>query len=869
MKVITTHENPDFDAIASCIAAKKLYPDAHIEFPAIPERSTRNFMIQSIIYPYMESCCDPQEIDTLIIVDTRSSRRIENRFKNILNRVKTICYDHHADGDIECAECYLEQTGANVTQMVERLFEKGIPIDEHEATLFLLGIYQDTGKLSYSSTTPRDMMAAAKLLQAGADLDTVRSILEETLTEVEILLLNELIKNKRIFSLQGRRIGLSFASLDEYVGNVAGIVTRFMNMDKLDAAICIFRMASRLYVIGRSNKDVDVSAILKTINGGGHKQAASATLKNKTLIEAVELLSAAIKSHMLTNVKAKDIMSYPPRFVYDDETIADAKEKIARSGINAFVVLKRSTGEIVGIATRQAIDRGHYHKLDNEKVSTITATEFETVDENESLDRIKHLAIDKKQKLIPVTSNGKLTGVITRTSLLKVLSSSTENTANPDFAGNIARDIKRILPVSVVEKLVKAGEVAKRIGCNAYLVGGVVRDIILDIKNLDIDIVVERVKGDQPPATGITFAEEFAKIYNAKVAKHEKFLTATVIFDDGLRMDIATAREEFYDLPGALPNVEDSSLKMDLYRRDFTINTLAVKLHDNFGDLLDFFGGLKDIENRKIRILHVLSFIEDPTRIFRAIRFATKLDFEIGKQTDSKIKEALNNDILKHVTNRLRIFNELSHIFETPCLKCSFELMQKYDIFRRLNPALMIDKRILEHLEKLEASMERYQHLFDKSINRTHAVCLLLEYLFRKRASFIQTIGADEKTARLVKQDMQHIHKARYIVKKESVNNLEIYNALKDLSKEGVLVLHALEPSNKNIEFFMEKLINMKPIIRGKDLLHLGFKPSALFSTIINDVFERQILGEIKEKSEAIDYVKRKYSKEIAQGLSR
>jgi tRNA nucleotidyltransferase (CCA-adding enzyme) len=855
MKVITTHKNPDFDAIASCIAAKKIYEDAYIMFPKLPERSTKNFIIQSIIYPYLNNGdIKIDDIDTMIIVDTHSSKRIESRFADILNDVYKICYDHHEEGDIDCDVCHFVKFGANVTQMVDKIIKKDIPIDESEATLFMLGIYEDTGKLSYSSTTPKDIFISAKLLEAGADLDTIRSVLEEVLSEIDVLLLNDIIKNKRIYEINNKRIGLSFTSADEYINNVANLVNKLITIDNLDAAICIFRMASRIYVIGRSkDEDINVAKIIKDVGGGGHPQAASATIKDMTLIEVAEKLSYSIKMNVLHSIKAKDIMSFPVKFVYSDDTLKKVNDVISKSGMNALVVLDRSSGEVVGIITRQIINKATYHHMEDESIAMFMNTEFKEVNENEIFDNIKGLVLDENQRIIPVLSDrNELVGVITRTNILKLLSDDAKN-SEKDKLKNISSTIEKMLPMNILEYLKKAGELAKKLNYNVYMVGGIVRDIVLGHKNLDIDLVVE---GD-----GIKFSEEFSKSFeNSRVAAHDRFKTATIIFDENLKIDVATAREEYYDLPGSLPNVEESSIKLDLYRRDFTINTLAVKLHDNFGDLLDFFGGLKDIKEKKIRVLHMLSFIEDPTRMFRAIRFSAKLGFEIGKQTDRLIKIAVELEILKHI-ERIRIFNEIKHILESNCVKCSFEMIKKYKLLSVLDKKFIIDDRILGYLDKQERIADKCLMVCKgKKIRIDLIYMILFEYLYRKSFSFADTVGADEKTKKLTKENAYRLPSVTRVINKKDSTNYDIYQSLNSLSIEGVLVLYALYEDNKRIADYFEYLIDLKPIIRGKDLLALGFKPSKIFSVIINDVFKQQLLNKIKDKSQAIDYIKHNYS---------
>ncbi|WP_035589779.1 CBS domain-containing protein [Hippea jasoniae] len=852
MKVITTHKNPDFDAIASCIAAKKLYPDAIIMLPKLQFSSQTNFMIQLLIYEYVGNTEEEIEnIDTLIVVDTHSSSRIEDKLKPFLKKAKIICFDHHKEGDINCDQLSLVNYGANTTQLIQRIIKNDIEIDEEDATLFMLGIYADTGRLTYTNTKPEDIEVCAYLLRKGADLETIKEVLEETLTETEVYLLNELAKNKRIFEVKGIRIGLSFANLDYFSSNAALTVSKFIEMDKLDAAVGIFRMGSRIYVIGRSkNKDIDIAHVLKNIGGGGHPFAASATIKNATLIEVAEKLSSIIKETLLDRITAEDIMTSPPKYVYSQTKMEKVNKIISTGGINALVVVNKATKKVEGIITRQVINKAIYHGMGNKPTGLFVDTEIKTVDINERFSTIKRIVLEEKQRLIPVVSDGVLVGVITRTNILKILTESSERDVKLKKK-NIAAKIKQHLPQNIYNYLIEIGNTAKQMGFNAYLVGGVVRDIILGFENLDIDIVIE---GD-----GIEFAKQFAKLNNARVATHERFRTATIIMPDSIRVDIATAREEYYDLPGSLPTVQSSSIKLDLYRRDFTINTLAVKLHDEFGDLLDFFGGLNDIENKKIRILHMLSFIEDPTRMYRAVRFATRLGFEIGKQTDRLIKVAVDLNVIKNV-EPIRIYNEIVHILNTPDVSKSFELLKKYRLIRALNKKLIIEERILKALDEAEEILKSCEFFCgSKKIKKEYVFLIVLEYLFRNSASFVEAIGADEQTKNFIIKASKKIAEANGILSAKGKNKFTIYETLSKLPIEAVLAMYALNLSKDAVVVFLKELIHIEPLIKGRDLIKLGLKPSKLFGEIINEIFKLQLLEKMKDKLEALKYIEKKY----------
>src|SRR4030043_2190778 len=234
-----------------------------------------------------------------------------------------------------------------------------------------------------------------------------------------------------------------------------------------------------------------------------------------------------------------------------------------------------------------------------------------------------------------------------------------------------------------IQNLFKAiSDTARELKYRAYLVGGMVRDLLLGKQNFDIDIVVE---GD-----GIIFARKLSEILSARIDSYEKFKTAVLILKNGQHIDIASARVEYYEKPAALPDVEMGSIKQDLARRDFTINTLALSLNKNdFGTILDFFGGRKDITAKRIKVLHKLSFIEDPTRIFRAVRFEQRLGFKMDSQTEKLAISAIEMNIVSELLG-IRIRDELISILneEKPwkALRRLYELgaLKKIGINREL-----------------------------------------------------------------------------------------------------------------------------------------------------------------------------------------
>jgi tRNA nucleotidyltransferase (CCA-adding enzyme) len=215
------------------------------------------------------------------------------------------------------------------------------------------------------------------------------------------------------------------------------------------------------------------------------------------------------------------------------------------------------------------------------------------------------------------------------------------------------------------------------------------------------------VEGD-----GIEFARAFADKYRIRSRCHKKFNTAVLIFPNGWKMDVASARLEYYQYPAALPIVEFGSLKMDLYRRDFTINTLALGLNpDSFGQLIDFFGGQRDIKEKVIRVLHNLSLVEDPTRILRAIRFEQRFGFRIGKQTASLMRNAVKMNLLEKLGGR-RLFHELQHILGEADPLPSIRRMAEFAVLPVLSPDIRMEPQLEALFGQIKETISWYRLSF-------------------------------------------------------------------------------------------------------------------------------------------------------------
>jgi tRNA nucleotidyltransferase (CCA-adding enzyme) len=866
MEVITTHINADFDSLGSMIAAKKLYPDAVLVFPGSQEKSLRRFFLESVLYtvPFEKlRRIDLASVHKLILVDIRQWDRI-GRFQQIVDdpNVEIHVFDHHPptnrdiQGDVEVYKPY----GANVTLMVELLRERSIPLTPEEATILMLGIYEDTGSLTFSSTTANDLMAAAYLLECGADLNAVSDLITPELTQEQVGILNELIQTRRVYTIQGLKVNVAEASADGYVGDLAVLVHKLKDMENLNVLFVLARMESRVFFVARSRlAEVEVGAIAREFGGGGHPTAASATIKDRTLFQVREQLLALLNEHLKPREerdKVRNHMTSPVKSIQVDETILQAAETLNRYNINSLPALD---GERMrGILTRQVVEKASYHGLKDRKVREVMSSDYISLSPDDPLRQAQDLLLMGVQRFIPVLEEEKLVGLLSRTDLLRSIASSLPTphrdplAEEPPAEGRerrVARLMRERLPLQVFDLLKELGEIAESIEMHAYLVGGVVRDCLLRRDNLDIDIVVE---GD-----GLRFAERICEQYKARRRSHERFGTAQVIFPDGFRIDVATARLEYYDRPASLPNVEWSSLKLDLYRRDFTMNTLAVRLApERFGELVDFFGGEKDIKDRVIRVIQNLSFIEDPTRIYRALRFSERFGFSLGPQTRALMQSAIQMGLPEQLDGR-RLLGELKLILQEEQSRVILERMQELDLLRIIHPDLVLNKRLRKILDNALQVSSWFRLLYldlpwDEWL--FHFLCLLalLDHeavdKVRKRLSIVEkkittVIGAKEGGERALKG---------MAAGPGDPTPGRVYQWLHPLPIEVLLYMMtktSREKTRKAISLYITKLRSVTVSITGRDLSEMGYEPGPQYREILEKLKDAKLDGLVTDRN--------------------
>ena len=668
MRIITTHLGADFDAFGAAAGALLLAPGARIAFPGSQEAAVRRFVAaEKIRLPEIRVReLRRAKIEGAVVVDCSSWRRLGEVGELIAAAGCPVeIIDHHPEPReaIAGAAVTSAPVAATCTVLAGVLREREVPLDPLTASLLLMGIYEDTGGLTYVDTTAADLGAAAWLLERGARLDWVRRYVLRPLEPEQLALLNHLVEGAVEHRLGGVRVVVTVARPAEQVEEAAYVVHRYAEIFDLPVVIAILEASPQLVVIARSTHPaLDAGRLLGPLGGGGHATAAAARVRGSSAVELAQRLLGEIRRELQAGWTAGALAHPMLHTCQSDVTVGAAKERLTRLRINAMPV--EEEGALVGVVTRQILDNAIAGGLAERPVTTVMLPGVAQVKASAPVEEVERALVDSHARFVVVDlPTGR--GIVTRMDLFRRLYErqiAAGESVDRRVAGarrvihNVARRLRARIPEQLLGVLRAIGEIADRQGTRAYLVGGAVRDVMLGRPLEDVDVVVE--------GNGLELAREVVARCGGRYHPHEPFLTAVVTLPNGTVVDVATARTEFYRSPAALPEVESSALRQDLYRRDFTVNAMAIALSAaHLGDLVDFFGGQRDLHLRQIRVLHSLSFLDDPTRALRAIRFATRLGFDIAAETRQLLRVAVGEGVFARLTGE-RLREELILLLE-------------------------------------------------------------------------------------------------------------------------------------------------------------------------------------------------------------
>src|SRR5438552_16436073 len=549
--LVGTHTNTDFDAFAAMLAARRLYPGSVV---CLSGPLTANFRESDRLHAdeldsvVAASRLELDAVRRLIVVETVHAARLGELEPLALDpAVDKVVFDHHGEevpGWARAENVVISEDGALTTTLVGVLAEREVSVSPLEATVFALGIHEDTGSLTHTTTTQRDAEALGWCLRHGAEQELLSRFLHTPLGETERELLSTLLDSVEPHEVAGIEVLVAAATAPEYVEGVSNLAHKLLDVTGSAGLALLVEMDGRVFAVTRSRApELDAAALAAVLGGGGHAQAASAIYRGP-LDEARRLVVEQLGEAVREPAHARDVMSKPPRTIGPAETVPRAMIACPRFGQSG--ILATAADEVGGAVSREDLDKAISHGLSHAPVKGIMSSRVATCDEETPLLELQRLLAAGNDR-IAVVRNGKLAGVVTRGDVLEALGERAAAIKRP--AVSLSDELAGLERLARVFEAVAALSEAYD---GVYLVGGTVRDILLGEPSFDVDIAVE---GD-----AIALAQALADALGGRVRAHEKFGTAVVVYGDGERVDVVTARTEFY-APAALPAVEHASIR--------------------------------------------------------------------------------------------------------------------------------------------------------------------------------------------------------------------------------------------------------------------------------------------------------------------
>ena len=843
MHIILTHEQADFDALASLLGAY-LLNDSSI--PVLPRRMNRNVQAFLTLYGSDLPFIDPRDlqtgsIDVVTLVDTQSMVSIRGMSANT-----TVCViDHHPPRENLPPEWTImrEDTGATTTPLIEAIREHDGMLTPIQATLLLLGIYEDTGSLTYTRTTPRDLRAAAYLLEQGANLRIANNFLNHPLSAIQQAIYDQLRAKAEYHHIHGHTIVITIGDAQEMDEELSTIAHKLRDLLDPDALFVLVTTRSGVQVIARSTSDnIDVAEVVGHFGGGGHERAAAGLIRGRDITVIHDELLNLLPKSIHPAITVAQIMSPDPQVLSPWTPVEEAWQRMRRFGYEGYPVVQ--DGKVIGLLTRRAVDRAITHKLPRTAVSLMDAGEF-TVRPDDSIEHLQRLMADSGWGQIPVVNpqSGEIIGIVTRTDLLKFLAPAS---IAPGYQ-NLSSMLEAVLPNEHLKILKTISQAAHEQHVALYIVGGFVRDLLLNRPVLDFDLTVE--------GEAIKLARALASQYGGRVTSHSRFGTAKWHLEGSVlnnrapveksplstilqSIDLVSARTEFYTHPSALPTVERGSIKLDLHRRDFTINTLALRLDGHhYGELHDYWGGLSDLRHGVVRVLHSLSFVDDPTRMLRAVRFEKRFDFRIEERTLELLGEAIS--LIDRVSGD-RIRHELNNILVEANAAQIFSRLNNLNLLTIIHPNLGWDNWLSQHFELLSRAEPGLEWGVDKQIAPLERQRILAYTLWMLRNPVEQVAQASERLKLSVELSHILIEASKLWSDLTTLAGLppsQIFDRLCEvppLSRYAVYLASDDSELKNLLQTFVARWQKISPSIDGHDLRKRGLPPGPAYREILN-----------------------------------
>lgn len=937
MDLVLCHTTADFDTLGAAVGIARLQPGTRIVLAGGCHPTVSRFLaLYRDQYPLIERrAVMLDQVASITVVDTQQRERlgpVAPWLEQVRDRGGDITlYDHHlsAPGNIPARHCHVEPVGAATTLVAEQLQHQNLLPTPAEATVMALGIHVDTGSLTFEHTTPRDASALAWLMAQRVTQRAIAEFVEPALSpQLQDLLETALAQLHREHH-HGYTLAWVQLPTEGYVPGLSGVCDRLMGLIGCDMLLLAAPYAAKgptaapqkLTLIGRAQGHVAANTTRSGVNwqrifqswdGGGHATAAAATVTTADPEAAIAQVLAQVRQQIPVPPTAQTIMSAPVRTIRPQTQIKTAQRLLLRYGHSGLAVVNEA-GQLVGMISRRDIDLALHHGFGHAPVKGYMSTDVKTITPSTSLGEIEALMVTHDIGRLPVMAGADLLGMVTRTDVLRqrhaswadaVIADRDENvdkaTDGDDAAGFSAPPImlppppswltllQQRLPQTLWEILQTITQTAVAQGWQLYLVGGAVRDLLLysgtgAVTLSDVDLVVDSAHQSLEMGSGVVLAQAVQAAYpQVALQIYGRFQTAALGWhpDPGMdaptwMVDIATARTEFYPYPAANPEVEASSIQQDLYRRDFTINAMALRLtQPQAGQLLDFFGGGLDLQQRQVRVLHANSFIEDPTRIYRAVRFAVRLGFTLDSQTEEFIRYAISSgiytqlqrDMVRLPALQTRLKTELKYILAAPYWQPALHLLDRLGALVCLHPGLTVSAALWTQIRRVSRWLARVDMFKSLAPWQMRLEVILAAIAPAERQTVAQTLQLPQASCDRLGQ-LAEAEKTLSVALDQSHLPSVWHQRLRQYDLGLLILMGGRHPQTIGpwIWRYLREWSQITVPLNGHDLQQLGYPPGPQYRQILDHLRNATLDGEIYSQTDARTFLGQHYPLPVAE----
>jgi tRNA nucleotidyltransferase (CCA-adding enzyme) len=710
------------------------------------------------------------------------------------------------------------------------------------------------------------MLAAS--MRLGASQALIERYLHSPLSGVQrdvLMKLVDAVRVERVLGLDVHVVALETAVYVEGLSVVAHKLMELLNADVLFQAVA---MEDRVFVTARSRTGaVDVGAVLRMIGGGGHPQAASAVAEADSPSAVLDRLMKALSEADFAVPTAGEIMSRPVRFIDADTSIADALVIAQRYGHSGICV--REEGAVVGIVARRDLDKAIRHNLGHAPVKGVMTRRVTYARASTGVDELRRMMVSENVGRVPVVTDAAydvvsatgiapveaVKGIVTRTDVLAAYQGQWEKERAEVEAPQVYA-LEAIAEHPSFGRLFKACSALSEDFAGVYLVGGFVRDLLLEQPNVDVDIAVE--------GYGIDFAGRLAAEFGGRVRPHRKFKTAVVLLppevlgemppelrpgSEPFHVDVATTRTEFYERPAALPRVEHASIRQDLFRRDFTMNAMAISLRGtDLGSVVDFFGGYRDLQNGVVRVLHNLSFIEDPTRIFRAVRYENRYGFRMDEHTKDLARSCVQMHLVGDLSS-VRLRDELVALLGEEDVEWTLERLFDLGVAHEVHPLLATDTETVDLVKNIDSLVEGLS-LGEETVKWRLRLAAITRHLPHEDLYlWLEQLKLKRSDSAVIRAGVVMGPTLMSGLGREGMSDWDVYRTVRNSHPEAlVFALAAGEAglAEERLRRYLTVLRTRTLSVGGDDIIALGAKKGPSVGRILEKLRELRVLEAIK-----------------------